>query len=140
MEEHYVSAAVRHALDADRLFQQGRLDNAAYLAGYGVECSLKAVVELGGGMLPKMLGHHLVALQGAALELANLLSPGIRRYRVGDEPDVRFLAQNWVPSLRYEESGAVTAEVAGRFVSAARICVDRIVYPMILDGLAGAFT
>lgn len=137
MGEDYVSAAIRHTSDAEFLLGRGRVDNAGYLAGYGVECSLKAVVRLGGGLLPKALGHNLENLHGAALELATLLSPGIRRYRVEDGPRVSFLIHYWDPELRYERSGSMTVDQARSLVREARTRVRHIVHPMILDGLAG---
>lgn len=136
MAEDYVSAAVRHATDAEHLFGSGRFDNAGYLAGYGVECSLKALVRLGGGPTPQKLGHELQNLHGVALDLATLLSPGIRRYHVEGDPCVDFAVRHWRPSLRYERSGMLTAEDARRVVDAARICVKRVVQTMILDGVA----
>ncbi len=40
MSDAFASAAARHWEDAQRLFLDNRFDNAAYLAGYAVECSL----------------------------------------------------------------------------------------------------
>jgi hypothetical protein len=37
-------AATKHLRDAEALHEAGRLDGCAYLAGYVVECSLKAVL------------------------------------------------------------------------------------------------
>ena len=44
MSENFISAAARHSFDADLLIENKRLDNAGYLAGYAVECSLKAII------------------------------------------------------------------------------------------------
>ena len=46
----YASAAARHWEDAISLTQASRFDNSAYLAGYVVECSLKSLIEISGGL------------------------------------------------------------------------------------------
>jgi HEPN domain-containing protein len=134
--EDYGSAAIRHARDAALLLDSGRVDNATYLAGYGVECGLKLLVQSGGGPLPKTLGHDLRSLTGKALELAALLSPAMRRYRPDDEPEVRFAVERWSPDLRYQRTGGLDEATARRMLAAAQVCVDRIACALILDGLA----
>jgi HEPN domain-containing protein len=48
IEEDYGSAARRHLHDARTLLIAERFDNAAYLAGYVVECSMKKLLEIHG--------------------------------------------------------------------------------------------
>ena len=48
MQEHYASAASRHVEDARYLCDARRWDNAGYLAGYVVECGVKAVINRAG--------------------------------------------------------------------------------------------
>ena len=59
----FSSAAARHWDDAMSLIQANRFDNAGYLAGYVVECSLKCLVEMSGAA-PKPFQHELATLSG----------------------------------------------------------------------------
>lgn len=135
MTDDFVSASARHATDAEHLLRVGRLDNAGYLAGYAVECSLKAVILHSGGR-PQAYGHDLAALTGPALELAVLLSPGLRRYRSDLIPTVAAIGADWRPSLRYSQTGSLTEQQASRFVEAGRMAFEELVIRLILDGRA----
>ncbi len=131
--EDFGSAALRHARDSEQLFDINHFDNAAYLAGYAVECSCKVLIECTDRLSPKALGHDLTNLAGRALSFARLLSPGMPRYRP-DDVDVDFTFQRWTPEMRYEATGEVTQGEAQRLVRAAQVCLDRIVFPLVLDG------
>lgn len=135
MTDDFVSASARHATDAELLLRVGRLDNAGYLAGYAVECSLKAVILHGGGR-PQAYKHDLAALSGAALDLAVILSPGLRRYRSDLIPTIAAVGAEWRPSLRYSQTGSITHPQAKRFVDAGRKAFEELVIRLILDGRA----
>ena len=81
MSDAFASAAARHWRDAQLLFDCDRFDNAAYLAGYAVECSLKVLLQVG-TLAPRAFGHELDRLSGDALFLACLLTPSVRRYHI----------------------------------------------------------
>lgn len=133
MSEDFSSAAARHYNDSQLLFDERRLDNAAYLTGYVVECCLKALILHGGGS-PRAYGHDLSALGGDALELAVLLSPGLRHYHVDTMAETRKKCDSWEPSLRYAKTGDVTEPDAARLREAAQDVFVRLLVPLILDG------
>jgi HEPN domain-containing protein len=135
MAEDYASAAFRHDSDANFLLGHGRLDNAGYLAGYVVECCLKALIACGEGPGSRALGHDLTSLAGQALTLAALLSPGLSRYDVTDDLDVRHVLAAWHPDCRYDATGLTTREEAERRLRAARASKERVLLPLILDGV-----
>jgi hypothetical protein len=137
MDEDYCSAALRHHRDATFLSEQGRLDNAAYLAGYVVECSLKLAIACGERLGGRSLGHDLPNIAGPALVLATVLAPGIQRYQVECEGDVDHVLRFWKPELRYTASGQVTQEELAKLIQGGRVCLNRIVLPLILDGILG---
>ena len=133
MSDDFGSAVSRHYYDAELLLTGRRFDNAAYLAGYAVECGLKALILHGGGQ-PKKYGHDLPTMASKALALAVLLSPAMRRYYI-DVMDVMLRAcKGWKPELRYSKTGDISHAKAKEFIQAARISFERLLIPMILDG------
>ena len=133
MNEDFGSAVARHYCDAELLLTARRFDNAAYLAGYAVECSLKALISCSGGH-PKAYSHELSTLAGKALDLAVLLSPAMRRYHI-DVIDVMLRAcDGWKPELRYTKTGNTSDAKAKEFSRAARMSFEWLLIPMILDG------
>ena len=136
MNEDFGSAAARHYCDAELLLAEQRFDNAAYLAGYAVECGLKALILHGGGQ-PREYSHELRTLGGKALDLAVLLSPRMRRYHI-DVIDVMLEAcHEWKPGLRYARTGEIPLIKAEEFGRAARMSFERLLIPMVLDGRVG---
>ncbi len=133
MHEAYQSAARRHLDDSTLLFGEGRFDNAAYLAGYVVECSIKSLIRAAGGPA-RALQHELAAICGDALLLAWLLMPSIRRFRLPETPEFRSLVAEWSTDLRYEATEAVDRTRATAWLSAAQAAYESIVVPAILDG------
>lgn len=137
MDEAYASAARRHYVDAKLLLGERRFDNAAYLAGYVVECSHKAVLDCCGGPAPASQGHELASLTGPALHLAVVLTPAASRYRVSHDADVQYAVHRWEPGWRYGASGMLAQSEAERLVRAAETCAEGIIHAMILDGRVG---
>jgi HEPN domain-containing protein len=133
MADNYVSAALRHLEDATSLDAAGRYENAAYLAGYVIECALKEVL-LRYGYAARTYGHDLRVLHGRALELASLLSPGMAHYRSDAYWTLPAGAARWTPDFRYARTGDVLAGMAGEILAAARGIYERVLVPMILDG------
>lgn len=117
------------------MLAEQRLDNAAYLAGYAVECGLKALVLYGGGQ-PREYGHELPTLAGKALDLAVLLSPAMRRYHIDTMDEMLGACHGWGPDLRYTKTGDMSDAKAKKFGQAARMSFERLLIPMILDGRA----
>ena len=134
MNEDFASAAARHYCDSELLLAKQRLDNAAYLAGYAVECGLKALILHAGGHPRAAYSHNLSALAGKALELAVLLSPAMRRYYIDTIDEMLDASRDWDPALRYAASGQTAPAKAKDLGRAARMSFERILIPMILDG------
>ena len=130
-EENYGSAARRHLHDAQALLGQGRTDNAAYLAGYVLECSLKKLLEMH-GYGAREYGHDLQRMSGQALSLAAILSPCAGRYRIDDIDGFADAVAFWRPSQRYFPTGAVVN--GERMVALASHVYERILLEAILDG------
>lgn len=133
MSEDFVSAAARHVVDSELLLSHGRADNCAYLSGYAVECSLKAVIAAAGAT-PKSYGHELVIMGRQGLELAILISPAIRRYRPGTVERILDLSKDWETVWRYQETGSVSRQQAESLVENARRAFEELVVPLVLDG------
>jgi len=130
--EDFLSASVRHYNDSTHLYAKGRLDNAAYLAGYVVECGLKAVLQVYGHGV-RAYGHNIAALHGPALDLAMVLSPGSSRYRSDRITSLGFDLAVWKPEMRYHRTGVLAQADAERIMKAAREAFDSVVTEMILD-------
>jgi hypothetical protein len=129
-QEDYFSAGLRHLRDARVL--AGASDNAAYLAGYVVECGLKRVIQFYDNARPH--GHDLVGMQGRALALAALMAPGAARYRVDLIPDLEQACQDWSSDLRYRRTGDLDRAASGRLVAVADAFLQRLFLPLVLDG------
>ena len=135
MAEDYGASAFRHEQDSRLLFDEQRYDNAAYLAGYTVECSLKLLLDCGEAINGKALAHELINLAGNGLKVAVVLSPGLQRYRIDGNVAIDFALANWTPEKRYEPTGLVMEAEAAQLCDAARTCLNEVVIPLILDGV-----
>lgn len=129
----YGSAAARHWEDAIILTQANRFDNAAYLAGYVVECSLKSLIEIS-GTSPKAFQHELATLSGDALLLAYLMVPGLQRYRLPSSADFAAMSRDWTPEHRYCPSGQISGPTAQVWLQVAEQTYRALVVNLILDG------
>jgi len=130
--EDYLSASIRHYNDSGRLHKSGRIDNAAYLAGYVVECGFKAILQIH-GYGAKAYGHDITALHGKVLDLAALLSPGSSRYRTDLITDLNLNMTAWKPDMRYHRTGRVAQADVMKIMKAATNIFDSVVAEMILD-------
>ncbi len=75
--DDYPEAARKHLDDAQALLETARYNGAGYHAGYGVECALKTLLQIGGAL---RWGHDLSALSIQAAALATGGSPHTARY------------------------------------------------------------
>lgn len=132
-KEDFVSAAMRHWNDSILLQDSQRYDNAAYHAGYVVECALKSLVRHGGPS-PVALGHDLTLLASSALNLAILLSPSLSRYPASQAGTLPPLPPAWRPEMRYGRTGVVTREDCQKIMLAAQSYLEQITMALILDG------
>lgn len=132
MLEDYPSAALRHHHDAADLLAAGRLDNAFYLAGYVVECTMKALLEKAGHNA-KTYGHELDDMQLAALSFVAEFSVRHARYR----PTVGPAVQGWRPEMRYCPTGSTAPADAEQAIADGELILGDVLAPMMLDGLIG---
>ena len=133
MNEDFTAAAARHWNDAGILFSVGRFDNAAYLAGYVVECSLKSLIK-SAGLAPKPFSHAVKTLAGDVLLLACIAAPSIRRYCLPTSAQLDHLVKNWNPEMRYWPTGQVAKVLAEDWISAAGEAYRALVIERVLDG------
>ncbi len=95
--QDWLNLAQARAADADAIYQQ-RPDSIAvvYMAGYAIECSLKALLQKQGIPFPQSgrEGHNLKGLWK---------SYGLRLSDLKDEKGCQaFFIENWNTDLRYE--------------------------------------
>ena len=95
MLDSFLEAARERGMDASTLRREKRLLAAIYMAGYAVECGLKALLQRMGKRFPRSgsEGHHLRGLW----EAAGLKLDDVRGYR-------RLFMDFWTTDLRYEHS------------------------------------
>lgn len=145
--DDHAAAAPKHGADARLLLQSHRYDGAAYLAGYVVECVIKAIVLHNQAYDPRtgktdalkvtewhrtlrspQYGHKLPAL------LSILLSPSGARYVSYLPSASAAITTGWSEQLRYRPPGAITASDATSYVTDASRAEDAITQ-MTLDGV-----
>ena len=97
------------------LSAQHRKVGAVYMAGYAVECALKAYLQYKGIARPSGLqGHNLSGLLKAA------------QLSFGDVPQGSFFFQYWTVDLRYEHALPPDWGDVGERIIEARMVVGRI--------------
>ena len=134
--ENFASAAARHWDNAQFLGADDRWQEAAYLAGYIAECSLKALLECTApDMLLRPLGHDLAALAGEALEMAVLLNPGSRRYPAAALLPGAVGVGRWQPEHRYEQTGFLSDGEFQQMVTEAQQIGQSVLVALVLDGV-----
>ncbi|MCW2279216.1 HEPN domain-containing protein [Heliophilum fasciatum] len=133
MADYFAQAATRHLHDAQVLCDLQRWDNAVYLAGYVVECTLKALVEIyKGKKQTRDYGHNLNKLQESALTELRLVSPKAATRLPKTTGTV--LEKNH-PGRRYAQSNLWTQSEAEKAVNRAREIHKEIIPRLVLDGL-----
>lgn len=134
--EDFVSAALRHARDAEHLLSPSpgsSPDQAWHLAGFAHECARKAC--LADGWVAKVLGHDFDAASETTLELATALDPRVSRYPIRNWRVQYPRIAEWSPNHRYERTGSRPDDVPTReLVKQARTAVDTMVVALFLDG------
>lgn len=133
MADDFAAAAARHVIDSKALLTVARWDGAGYLAGYGVECALKLIIQVEGSN-PK---GHLRDISASAAQLAGL--PGARTGKYITNPNIHSVPLSrppgWAPDLRYEAEGSVDEAAARVWAAEAERLYTEIVLPMRLDGV-----
>lgn len=137
--DDHPEAAGKHLNDAQTLESQSRHDGAGYLAGYVVECCLKAVVlvEYGAPTWDGRTGHDLRFLSANALRFASIASAKTAKYAPFGNAGHPIYDPNvgWRHTLRYREQGAVPVATAQTWIAEANFVFQKTVAPMRLDGV-----
>jgi HEPN domain-containing protein len=131
--DDHPEAAQKHLNDASVLNGSGRADGASYLAGYVVECSLKALLQHQTGIAP--LWHDLKKLAGQVSVVCALAGAKTARYlapAVQSLPSAAIAA--WDPQMRYR-AASKTAHDAAAWLQEAQSIYQATVAQMFLDGV-----
>lgn len=131
MPDSYVHAAFRHARDSRRLHEDGRYDNAVYLAGYVVETTLKAWLVAATGSAPWI--HDIAELE--TLAVAATLAGVDRKARFPEAAVRDLVAARWTVRSRYWSDGQRLAHTSTTIQLAVADVLDRTLVPLVLDGV-----
>jgi hypothetical protein len=135
--DDYPVAARRHATDATALIDNTSYHGAAYLAGYVVECSVKTLIQVEGGVTE---GHDFSTLSSRASLLCAMASAKAAKYLTAD---IRALAgppagkppiAGWRPGMRYSQNYIGGGEAA-TWLQLAKNMYSGVVEQMVLDGV-----
>lgn len=145
-KDDYGATAVRMMLDASVLEQEGRHRTACYIAGYVVECTLKALLKLD---RQKHKSHDLETLQDLVGTLALTGTAKSAKYGNPGTLASTMLQQvapptvkngktifhcHWDPEHRYDGTRWGSAQVCDDYLREAETCHDVIV-EMSIDGV-----
>jgi hypothetical protein len=144
IEEDFPDASAKHLDDAHVLFDHGRIDGAAYLSGYVLECCFKTLVifQMSGGkppasVLPHQLKKHgLSALSQEVQQLALVTGPGnhVAPY-VSGLGSTRSIDAGWKVTLRYNSPGAVSEKDCLDWIIEAETVYQQTVGKMRIQGV-----
>jgi hypothetical protein len=131
-----LSAGMRHARDAEHLFDTANprrsIDQAYHLAGFGPECTRKAIFS--DRWFDKVIGHQLGDRADFTIEIVISLDPFTARYQPRDWAS-RFPAlSEWNENCRYEKTGRRTENEVNSVLQEARAVVDELVLALWMDG------
>ncbi len=126
--DDYPEAAGKHLTDASVLMAGDRHDGAAYLAGYVVECALKALMQVETGLIRR--SHDLQALNSTLDIVAAQAGPRTQRIYVSATATLSGSdILTWKPEMRYQAEHVTAATARTRLQEAAAI------YSTIIGGL-----
>jgi HEPN domain-containing protein len=133
--DDHPEAAGKHLADAEVLLAAGRSDGAAYLSGYVVECSLKAVCQLESETRQPPWGHNVPKLAIRMATLSSMAGAKTAKYLgpIGRSVDASVLA-SWVPEMRYR-APSMTLQDASDWVQIANQVFNETVFEMWQDGV-----
>jgi HEPN domain-containing protein len=130
MTEHYANAACRHLSDSRVLLDASHWDGCAYLAGYVIECSLKAVIaspEAPPEVNLRELGHDLSKLHFQLDQMASSRQTARKRHVPGRlltalRAQLETMQPGWKPSMRYHSKDPAWQNQATNFWRLADRC------------------
>lgn len=141
--DDYPAAAEKHLHDSQILIGAQRADGAAYLSGYVVECSLKAIGELERQSSPVTAvpewkgsnGHRLSQIESDLANLATVAGSKTARYFGPVCASLSGSAiMGWKPEQRYLQPSIALSD-AQAFVQVAENLFYEVVGQMVLDGV-----
>jgi hypothetical protein len=123
--EDYPDAARKNFTDAQALMAVHRYDGAAYLAGYVVECTLKALiqVDMAQNAPVRKFRHDLNKLSTEAQRLANLPSSRTAPFLPhGTLTSLLYGAppSGWKETLRYNYEGMISKTTSAAWLAEAK--------------------
>jgi hypothetical protein len=131
--DDYPDAAAKHLNDANSLLNEQRYDGAAYLSGYIVECSLKALIQFETGQVSK--DHEFNKIHKNMMRLCAQANSKTAKY-VSSQAVQNLLKcdiMNWRPGMRYLSEGNVTPADSQKWVSEANDIFVSTILAMKLD-------
>jgi len=105
LPEFYAKAAVRHYVDAEKLAETSRFDNAAHLIGFAAECAIKHCIE---ALRPANEAPHLHFPQ--LVETAKRLLGGRNKHALFTLLQRPTYMSGWKIEHRYADDGTVTEQ------------------------------
>lgn len=140
--DDYPSSALKHLEDSKCLLSNNRYDNAAYLSGYCVECSLKTLIQLIDMTKPyphinKCLKDHFgTGLINHYNVIILSVPPKYAKY--ASHTSLKNLQSssiaNWKVTLRYQTTGMQSSSEARTWIQEAIAVYNGIINELILDG------
>jgi len=131
--DDYPDAAGKHLLDAKTLLTSARYDGASYLAGYVVECSLKSLLQLEAGTVPRI--HRISELSRNVAEICMAAGASTSRYVT---PAICALhtapIAQWQETIRYRSPCMGNGDASAWLKDAEQVYQDTVA-SMILDGV-----
>ena len=130
--DDYPEAAGKHLTDASVLVADDRHDGAAYLAGYVVECALKALIQMETGLT--LRSHDLQGLNSTSGIIAAQAGPRTQRTYVSAAAILSGSdILTWKPEMRYRAE-QVTAATARSWLQEATEIYSTIIGGLRIDG------
>lgn len=117
--DHFIQAATRHLRSSRLLLEEKHFDNAVYLSGYAVECTLKGFLEIFlANSRVRQYSHQITTLHQAVFNKLYILYPQLKSELHFSFEDIEKLAQGH-PGRRYWKSDIFTADEAKKIVETA---------------------
>lgn len=134
-QDCYSQAAGRHLHSSEVLLAASDWDNALYLAGYAVECTLKTLMQIHLGYVEaRSFEHRIRDLEGAGLQRVRDLHPRIG-LRLPTSSTVGTIVSDQHPWRRYLRNGVWSSEDVRQAVQRARDIYSEVVLKLVLDGV-----
>jgi HEPN domain-containing protein len=141
MAEHYPNAAYRHLTDSKHLLDASSWDGSAYLAGYVIECSLKALISHSTtppGIDLHAMGHDLSSLTKRLDQMASSRQSLWKRHVSAQwlsalRGRLDSSRPSWSPSMRYESRNPSWAVQADSWWKTANRCFEAFAKDLVTE-------